>query len=495
MPVYSLAAGVLAGIAFALLCNLGSFVALALLGFGGLLLGVSVRRRHIPLLMVVVCLAAGALGLARTELFVAHEAAHSLVPYVGKDRVVEGVVVNDPERRETSLHVYIRVSSVDARAAQGTMLAMLPREARVAYGDQVTVAGDIVLPTSFETPTGRLFDYPGYLRVRGASALMHFAVLKTHEEKTFSLYGMLFTAKHTFEYALRTLLPEPDVSIMEGMLLGERRGIPEDLNNALIIVGLIHIVVLSGYNISIVAEQVLRFFSLFLSRRAALVVGALAVVAFAITVGLGATVVRATLMGLIAIMARVLGRPQVALRALALAAAAMALWNPLVVLFDPSFILSVLATFGLITLSPTVERRITWVPERFGLRSIIASTIAVQLYILPALLYMTGNLSFFALFANALVLPLVPLVMLTGFATGVLGLVHTAVAFPVAVVSHLLMAWVIGVVEVVAHLPFSAVVVATFPAWVAAVAYLPLTAIAIWEYQRNVAQQPTSSDF
>lgn len=495
MLVYSTAGGVLCGIAAGLLFGVGSFVALGLLVFCTLLCVAELHKRHVPLFVAAIFFAAAALGLVRTEIFTEAEAHRSLAQYAGKDQVVEGRVVNDPERRETSLHAYLAVNAVGSDVVQGKLLILLPREAEVLFGDTVRVQGDIVLPEAFETDTGRLFDYPGYLRARGVSAVMYFAVLEDRVPGGFSLRRTLFDIKHTFEHSLRRLLPEPDVSLMEGILLGERRGVPEDLNRALIVAGLIHIVVLSGYNISIVAEQFLRVFSLFLSRRAALAVGAVAIVLFAVMVGGGATVVRASVMGLIAILARVLGRPSVALRALALAAAAMALSNPTVVLFDPSFILSVLATFGLITLSPLVEQYISFVPERFGLRSIVASTIAVQLYILPALLAITGILSFVALPANALVLPLVPLTMLAGFIAGVLGLVHTALALPFAVVAHVLVAWIISVAGGVAALPYSSVLVAAFPTWVAALLYVPLTGFAIWQYRRSVAQQQPNLDF
>ena len=452
----------------------------------------STPRKKLLILVIAVCIVAAA--WARVEIFLQHEATRDLAPFVGKDRVVEGKVINDPERRETTLHAHVWVEAVDGAEARGTLLVILPREAELHFGDTVRAAGEVALPQTFETDTGRLFDYPSYLRVRGISATMRYAELEVVAHSGWSARGTLFALKHAFERSLRTLLPEPDVSLMEGILLGERRGIPEDLNQALIVVGLIHIVVLSGYNVSIVAEQFLRFFGLFLSQRAALALGAMAIVGFALMVGAGATVVRATLMGLIAIVARVLGRPGAALRALGVAAVAMALWNPLVVLYDPSFILSVLATFGLITLSHAVEKRIGFVPERAGLRSIVASTIAVQIYILPALLYMTGILSAFALFANALVLPLVPLVMLAGFVAGVLGLVHTAVALPFAVVAHVLIEWVAGVSVVVAGLPFSATIVAAFPVWVALAAYVPLTLFAIYCY-RTSSPPRSSSNF
>ena len=493
MLVYSAALGVLSAIAAAFLFGVGSFVATVLLILAGGLCAMGWRRAYTPLFAAALFLAAASFGLVRTEVFLVAEQGSNLAVQVGKDRAVEGRVVNDPERRETSLHAHLEVSVIDGAPVRGRLLATLPREAELAFGDRVRLAGDITLPATFETGMGRVFDYPSYLRAGGISAVMRYATLEERVEGAWSVRRTLFSVKHSFEHSLRKLLPEPNASLMEGILLGERRGIPEDLNNALIIVGLIHIVVLSGYNISIVAEQALRFFNLFLSRKHALVVGAVAIVFFALMVGAGATVVRASIMGLIAILARVMERPALALRALALAAVVMALWNPTVVLYDPSFILSILATFGLITLSPAVERKLAFVPKHFGLRSIVASTVAVQIYILPALLYMTGILSLFALFANALVLPLVPAVMFMGFIAGLVGLVHTALALPFAVVAQGLLVWVTTVASTVAALPFSSAVLAAFPAWVAVLVYVPLTLVVLRLYNGSQSRSNLGS--
>lgn len=490
MLIYSAALGILGGIAGALLFGAGSWVAVGVLAAGAVVCGVGVRRDYAPFFIAAVFFASFALGLARAEIFIAAEEERTLASHIGKDRVLEGIIINDPERRDTSLQLYLNVFSVDDVPAKGMALVSLTREVQLSFGDHIRVQGDLVVPQAFETDTGRLFDYPSYLRARGISAVMRYATLEEHVASEWSVRGTLFDIKHSFEHSLRQLLPEPNASLMEGILLGERRGIPDDLNRALIVVGLIHIVVLSGYNISIVAEQALRFFNLFLSRKAALVVGAGAIVFFALMVGAGATVVRATMMGLIAILARVLNRPAAALRALSVAAVVMVIWNP-IVLYDPSFILSMLATFGLITLSPAVEQHLTFVTERFGLRSIVASTIAVQIYLLPALLYMTGTLSVFALFANALVLPLVPILMLMGFLAGVLGLIHGALALPFAVTAHALLVWITSIAGGIAALPLSSATVIAFPAWVAVLVYGPLTLGAVRLYSGS--QPPSNS--
>jgi competence protein ComEC len=196
------------------------------------------------------------------------------------------------------------------------------------------------------------------------------------------------------------------------------------------------------------------------------------------------------LMGLLAIIARYLHRPAAALRALFFAVAVMLFYNPLV-LFDVGFVLSVLATFGLITLAPQVERWLIWLPAG-GVRSTAATTISVQLYVLPALLYFTGVLSFVSLPINVLVLPMVPLAMLLGFVAGALALVHPYVALVPALAADSLLRAIIWLVETAASLPLAAAIVPAFPLWIAAALYLPLTAWATWLQWRSAAPQPTS---
>lgn len=412
------------------------------------------------------------------------EAGETLPRFAGQHAEVIGVVVNDPDRRATSLHVNIEVESINGSEAKGTLLALLPRDARLEYGDKIKVSGTITLPQPFDTDTGRQFDYAGYLRVQGVSTIMQRATLVSVGPGGASLKKFLFTIKHIFENAVERVVPEPQSSLLEGLLIGEKRGLPDELNKAFIASGLVHVVVLSGYNISIVAEAMLRATS-FLPTVFNYSLGAVLMVLFAVMSGSGAATIRALLMGLIAILARYLKRPADALRALIFAAGAMALWNPHVVLHDPGFVLSVLATFGLITISPTVETYVSWVPERFGLRSIAASTLSVQLFVLPALLYQTGMLSFLALPANVLALPVVPFAMLFGFIAGLLAMIHPLVAFPFTCIANILLEWMIFVAQTIHTLPFSAAVVTTFPAWVAIAVYIPLTAGALYVYMRT----------
>jgi competence protein ComEC len=434
------------------------------------------------------------IGTIRTDFFLAVQEKASIAPYIGKGMEVEGRVVDDPDRRDKSLRVTVRVEQVNGvklqQEQQGKLIAILQRDEQISYGDRITLKGEIKLPESFETDTGHLFDYPMYLKVRGISALMSYASVEAESSGGFSIVGTLFAIKHKFERALEKMFVEPEGALAEGILLGERRGLPESLSHAFVVSGLVHVVVLSGYNISIVAEWVMRAFA-FLPKTLGLSFGGIVIILFALMTGGSATAVRACIMALIAILGRYLDRPNDALRALLAAVVVMVLWNPLSTLYDPSFILSVLATFGLITISPSVENKLKWVPEKFGLRSIAASTISVQVFVLPALLYFTGVLSFVSLPANILALPVVSLAMLLSFISGMLALIHPVIAFIPALFADLLLRWMITVAHMATAIPFSSTIVAAFPAWVAAICYAPLTALAILLY-RISSRSPTN---
>ncbi len=426
-------------------------------------------------------------GVLRTDFFLRAQASRSLLVYTGA-AVVEGTVVGDPERRDKNLRTLLRVERVDGKqiekGREGKLLAILQRDERVSYGDRVILSGEITPPETFETNTGRVFDYPQYLQVRGVSALMYYARVEQVSQERFSIIREMFEMKHAFERALEKVFVEPQGALAEGILLGEKRGMSEELNHAFIVSGLVHVVVLSGYNISIVAEWVMRAFA-FLPKTLGLSLGGVAIVLFAALTGGSATAVRACIMALIAILGRYLERPNDALRALLAAVVVMVLWNPLSTLYDPSFILSVLATFGLITISPAVENKLKFLTEKFGLRSIAASTIAVQLYVLPALLYFTGVLSFVSLPANIVALPVVSLAMLLSFVSGLLALIHPLLAFVPGVAADLLLRWMILVAEVATAMPFSSTIVSAFPAWFTVICYIPLTIIALFLFRKT----------
>lgn len=480
-----------AGVAAALLTPVSYILSALLMALGIALL---FFKKFPPFrLTIAVILIGVSVGAARAQYALQQLDAQTLPNYIGTKVTLVGRVSEDPSASETMTRVVLDGISIDGEEASGKLLATLPPNTPVSYGDQLYVQGKLKAPEVFETATGRTFDYPNYLRAQGIQAQISYAKLLDRKPAGWSLVGSLYSLKDLFEHSLDRVLPQPDNALLQGILIGEKAGISQELTQAFVQSGLVHIVVLSGYNISIVAVAMFRTLG-FLSRTFQFGVGGVMMLLFALMTGAGAATVRALVMALIALLARYLKRPHAALRALAVAAAGMIVWNPLALLYDSSFILSVLATFGLITLSPWIEQVMLrklpkFVLQSFGeeVRSILATTIAVEIFVVPALLYFSGVLSLLSLPANALVLPVIPATMLFGFLAGLLGLLHPLLGLFPAFVADVLLKWVLLVVATVAAIPLSSITFAQLSPWLLVPMYIPLTWFAVKKYHATAA--------
>jgi competence protein ComEC len=375
---------------------------------------------------------------------------------VGKEVVLEGAVMREPEVRETSLHLYVKVGD-------DTVLVTTDRYATFTYGDVVRIEGLLEEPDSFTTEFGRTFDYPRYLLVRDVEYLVRLgevAVLGQGEGN--HVIAVLLSIKQRFLKALNKSLPEPESGLGAGVLLGVKQALGESLERAFRETGIIHIVVLSGYNIMLVVTFITFIFGSFFSLRTRVIGSLLAIACFAIMVGLSATVLRACVMAAILLIAQVAHRRYMALRALMLAGFIMLMINPYLLNYDIGFQLSFVATLGLILLSPYVEQVCFWAPKRFAVREFLAATISTQIAVLPLLMFHIGEVSLVSVVVNLLVLPIVPIAMMLSFLVGVIALVFPTFAWMLSPFAYASLHYIVVIASKFATLPLAAVPVPEF---------------------------------
>ena len=411
------------------------------------------RTAHlVPILAVVIIVGAAVYSLA------APTKDSVLAPFVGEQVTVEGTVVRDPDVREKTTRLTVRPESVNGEAIAGSknIIVSVDRFTHVAYGDRIEAIATLEAPESFETDSGRTFDYPKYLWAHGVSYELPFAHITVGESGHGNpIVSELLFIKHGLITGLERALPEPYAALSEGLLLGEKQSLGDKLYDAFRRAGVVHIIVLSGYNVSVLIESVLFISLRFLPRLAGYGIAGLFVVAFTIMTGASETTIRAAIMALLMMVARVLRRPASALRGLLIAAAVMALFNPFVVLYDLSFQLSILATLGLILFSDAIAKRLPFIPEKFGFREIMSTTLATQITVLPLLILSVGAVSLVFLPANALILTPIPLAMLLSFFAALVALMVPALATIAAFPAYLILAYVITLASFFGTLPFS----------------------------------------
>ncbi len=396
-----------------------------------------------------------------------------VLSFTGKKVSISGFISDEPDVRQDNTHLFVTTEQVEGENLKEKVLVIAERYPEFQYGEKVEMSGVIQKPGSFDTGGGRIFDYESYLAQNDTVALLLRPDIKKIGDAHLSLVGALLSVKQKFIQGLTRTVPEPYASFLAGLIVGAKHSLSREWLTRFRDVGLIHVVVLSGYNITIVAEfiqKILSYLKIF-SRRFLFSASAFAIILFGIMAGGTATVIRAVIMALIVILAKATGRTYGVKRALLIAATVMVVVTPKSLIFDTSFQLSFLATLALIYVSPLIEPYVSFLAKFPKVREIAVSTISTQITVLPLILYKIGVFSLIALFSNILILPFIPVTMLVGFITGFIAMFSPLFASPFAFVTYLFTFSELSVVKLFSHFPFSAFSVPAFPWWMMILAY------------------------
>ncbi len=416
-------------------------------------------------LLVVLGIVSAACGLYRNQ--------PALIPdsiALGKS-VWVGTVAQEPDARDEHVMLAVSIeSNPDAFLVQVTV----PRYPEFFYGDRLRLDGALVPVLPEED------SYAKYLSARGYLFTIRYPTVELLERgKGNPAFAAIYAFKARFLDRLSQMIPEPQNSLLAGILVGARRAIPDDVQDDFRAAGLSHIVAISGYNISIITRLMADFFRRRFGRTIALAVSLLGVAGFVVMTGAQASVVRAAAMGMVAVLGSVVGRPSRAYALLLLAAAAMVAYNPRLLVYDLGFQLSFAATLGLIMLADTFFERFVFLPKFLGLRETLAATLAAQLFVLPMLWRAFGEISLIAPLANLLILPVIPWIMASGFLAGLLALAWAPLGYLPAWATWALLAYALSASAWCASLPAASIAVPDIPLWAAGLYYALLFGIGV----------------
>jgi hypothetical protein len=186
-----------------------------------------------------------------------------LSEFENKKVQIVGVVVSEPDVREKNTKLTIETekvfTTVGEREVSEKVLVSVPLYPEWNYGDRVR--GNVILtkPKNIESEDGRVFDYEGYLKVRGIWYTSSYTSLEfLSSGNGNAIKTLLFKTKHVFTDSISYVLPEPESSLLAGLLLGTKQSLGKEILGEFQRTGTSHIVVLSGYNIAIVAESIMN---------------------------------------------------------------------------------------------------------------------------------------------------------------------------------------------------------------------------------------------
>lgn len=431
---------------------LGAIV--AIVGFGLAIRSLSHRDR---LILIIAAMISIALGVLRYSL--AGPGANSVVQVVGRSAIVEGRVIG-ADLTDRGVAYTVDALRIDDASRSDRIRLEAPISSRAVIGDRVRASCVLEQPQAFDG-----FAYDRFLAAKSTYAICRSSSAPFVISPPFrwGVGGSLSDHFYLFIGSLhawiddrtRSILPEPQATLLLGLLIGEN-DFSDRWSTAFQITGTSHIVAASGYNVSVLAEiMMIAFVSIGLYRRQAYPLVIASIVLFVIVAGAGAAVIRAGVMGVLAITARHLGRHASPRNIIAVTIGAMLLVEPRLLRDDVGFQLSAAATVGLILLTDRIAPFLKRVPTSFGLRESLASTLAATIATLPITLLSFGQLSVIAPLVNLLVLPLIPYAMGLGVIAIVVGLIVPMIGVWIALPAWTALVTMTGIIDAASRLPFA----------------------------------------
>jgi competence protein ComEC len=241
------------------------------------------------------------------------------------------------------------------------------------------------------------------------------------------------------------VLPEPMGGLMGGIVIGAKGALSSDFYNQTKLVGVAHVVVASGTNVTFVVSFLFGVMTLILPRKKAIPFVIFGIILYLFISGFDAPLIRAAIMASILFLSQEAGRIVNTWRVLVFAAGLMLLYNPDWIT-DIGFILSFVSTASLMLFEKRIRNYLKKVPE--VLKEGLSTSLAAQIGVAPILFVTFGQFNIWSPLVNALVLWTVPILMVLGTVGGVVGLMIPFLGRMVLWLSYPLLWWFVKVVEI-----------------------------------------------
>jgi len=377
-------------------------------------------RKHTILLLIMVILLGLVSGFWRGN--IVSNQLNEYGHFIGRTVSLSGKVQNDPVYDDKG-RLDFRIDAV--RINNKELIGQVRIKAHVngiRRGDSIQASG-------------RLSDGFGNYR-----ASMYFAnvAVAGHSNNLIEKFRRRFFA------SVYSVLPEPHASLGLGFLVGLRSALPKDFDNQLKLVGLTHIVVASGFNLTILVRLSRRLFEKY-SKYQAFTGSIVLIFAFLAVTGASPSIVRASVVTILSLTAWYYGRRFQPLLLILLGASLTAGFNPLFIWYDVGWWLSFLAFAGVLILAPMITNHFYGSSKPPLLMQVAIETTAAQILATPLILAMFGKVSLVALIANIATVPIIAFAMLTTFVAGIAGMVFTGgIAAWFALPARLILAYIIS---------------------------------------------------
>lgn len=420
--------------------------------------------------LVLMLLAGGVSGLWRGS--VVQQDISLYKEMYGKRVQLVGKVKEDADSNKRG-ELVLRIGELKAQGKQlaGELWVTTANRPGIMRSDTVTIDGKLM---------------PGFGSFVGSMQRAEIVSLQRQEPGDIAL-----AVRNDFSTHIEQAIEGAAARLGEGFLLGQKRGLPEELVDALKIAGLTHIVVASGYNLTILVRLSRRLF-VKVSKFLALFSSLTLIGCFIAITGFSPSMTRAGMVSVLALWAWYYGRRFHPVTLLSLVGAATVVIQPSYVWGDLGWQLSFAAFAGVMIVAPLVHAYFYGNDKPSWFVQVLIETISAQAATLPIILFTFGQMSNVSPLANVLIVPFVPFAMLLVFVAGVGAYILPHYATIIAWPAQVLLDTMIAIVNWCASLSWAQVAV-TIDTWGVLIWYLLLGAVCLYVWRVTKYQFHRSS--
>ncbi len=333
---------------------------------------------------------------------------------------------------------------------KGKMIVYADRYPEYNLGDIIEINGKIKIPEDFDG-----FKYRNYLLAKNIYYISYYPKVELKEENRAGFYAPISKFRKQSNDLIKKIFSQPQAGIVSAMTLAIKSDLSEEILEAFNKTGTRHIIAISGMHMAIVALALMYLLlAIGLNRNHAFYFALLGIAFFVILVGFPPSAVRAAIMAGLALFAIRIGRLKNAGNAIVFAGVLMLLYDPNLLRYDTGFQLSFAAILGIVYIFPKLDNFFKNYSDFLSIKTIFLITLSAQVATLPIIINSFGNFSLLSVFANILILPLVPIVMLGGFLLVIIGFVNLHLAQILAYPIWLILFYQIETIKFFASLPF-----------------------------------------
>lgn len=418
----------------------------------------------------------------------------------GQEVTVLGHIASEPEFKGERISYIVSVDSIGAgyqgdkvKTGGKVLLSTIKGSDGTFfdYGRELEFEGLLSLPMGVRNPGG--FDYRGYLMQKGVGASVFaypYAIEAGEGKKGNFLVQLGLNIRKKIIYVIEHSLPPQQAGLMNGMLIGYREGLSEEVQEAFSDAGLTHIMAVSGANIAFMVLPLAFLLKRLKVRRIAANLFIIAfLILFVFVTGFEPSVLRAVVMAIILLAAAIIYREPDTYASIAFSCILLLAANPCM-LFNVGFQLSYAATLSIVMLYKNIKKLISrrfmpdWITE------VLAATVAAQLGVLPITLLCFNKVSIIAIIPNLLAVPMLELITILGSLMAVLGQFSLFISQIIGYLCCVFLSAVLLITKLSSSIPFAVLKTVTPPIILAVVYYISVWFLLWYKPLKSIPLKP-----